>query len=59
MKNKLRAIGVLILAFLLIEVISYSILAVKIILALIIGGLTYGLYTFVLEIINEMFPNDR
>lgn len=59
MKNKIRALMILLIPFLLIGLLSYSMLAVKILLGMLIGGLVGGLYIFILEFINEMFPNDR
>lgn len=59
MKNKLRTIAVLLLSFGLIELLSYSKIAVKISIIFLIGFLVYGLYIFILDIMNDAYPEDK
>lgn len=59
MKNKLRAIAVMLLGFGLIYTLSTSVLIQKIFVGLIVGGLLYGLYTLILDIINDVYGEDK
>jgi len=59
MKNQLRAIGVLLLMFGLIYILSTYTIVQKIFVIAIVTGLIYGLYTLVLDIINDVYREEE
>ena len=59
MKNKIRAITLLLLTFLLILTLAYSTVAVKIAIGLLIGFVGYGMYLVILGIMDDIYPEDK